>query len=738
MPLPGWVLTLLAVLAGGALGSCIASWQLQRRRRQRRQQSFDAVVTPCLLLHPDGRIIRANAAALILLGAPLAHLDELSLPAEIRRWLGERCHDGDESRRCELNRPTAPPLQLRLEKRYPDVDSRGETLTWLMVHDVSRQLDDERGQQLWREALQDSRLVLFEYQLAARRVYGRAPAEDNMLGLPAGWVDIGFDSWLERVHPDDRDMVRAMLEHPEQVTSGSAYLEFRFRHGHGHWEWLEQRAHLRQEEGRISAIVGLCQSITSRKHAETELLRREQVFRTLVENADDVIARYDLNLCCQFINRSITRYLPLPRHEHLGRTLRQQGWPQAALDTLEPAFLSVLARHEARHLEVELDVFGKAATFSIHLVPELGAHGELVSILAIGREITELRLGSRLLADENAVMEMIANNQPLDDILTRLCRLVEAQRPQAVCSIMLLNEQKTELNLAAGPSLPASFSSFLHGLAVGPDAGSCGTAAFTGQQVVVSDIAHDPRWENYRYLALPHGLRSCWSTPIYSSSREILGSFAIYYPAPRNPGKAEMRLADRCTHLASIALERDRHEKQLYFLATRDGLTGLLNRRSFMEVGEAEVRRSKRYGHDLSIMMMDLDHFKSINDQHGHATGDQVLQHFAALCGNTFRHTDIIGRVGGEEFGVLLPFTTLPEAGILAERLRAEVDGSAVMACGVAVHYTVSIGISAVGGDDKDIDAPLSRADTLLYQAKTLGRNCIRYDDDPPQVPLAG
>nr|WP_294864082.1 diguanylate cyclase [uncultured Pseudogulbenkiania sp.] len=737
MPSSGWLLALLAMLAGMALGRAVTTLQRRHRERQRRLQACAEMAAPCLLLHADGRILQANTAARRLLGAPLAHLDDLHLPGEARSWLADH-GGGGETRRCELNRPAAAPLSLRLEKRLADLDGQDAGFSWLLLHDISQQDDDERGQQLWREALQDSRLALFEYRLAPRRVYGRVLAADNVLGLPPGWVDIGFDHWLERVHPDDRDALRTMLEHPERLAAGSAYLEFRFRHGHGHWEWLEQRTQLRHEDGRISAIVGLCQSITSRKHAETELLRREQVFRTLVENADDVIARYDLNLCCQFINRSITRYLPLPRHEHLGKTLRQQGWPQGALDTLEPAFRAVLARHEARHLEVELDVFGKAATFSIHLIPELGAHGELVSILAIGREITELRLGSRLLADENAVMEMIANNQPLNDILTRLCRLVEAQRPQAVCSIMLLNEQKTELNLAAGPSLPASFSGFLHGLAIGPETGSCGSAVFSGERVVVSDIAHDPRWENYRYLALPHGLRSCWSTPIYSSSREMLGAFAIYYPTPRNPGKAELRLTDRCTHLASIARERDRHEKQLYFLATRDGLTGLLNRRSFMEVGEAEVLRSKRYGHDLSIMMMDLDHFKSINDQHGHATGDQVLQHFATLCGNTFRHADIVGRLGGEEFGVLLPFTTLAEAGILAERLRAEVDGSVVMACGVAVHYTVSIGISSVFPDDKDIDGPLSRADTLLYQAKTLGRNRIRYDGDPPSLPLAG
>lgn len=728
----------LAVLAGMLVGVGAATHHLRRGIRQRQQQAFDAMRSSCLLLHPDGRIVRANAAARALLGSPLANLSELPLPADIRHWLGDNAAPDGEARRCELAADSGQPRSLLVEKRRHDVVDDDAPLLLVILHDVSEQSSDEPGQQLWREAMQDSRLALFEYHLATRRVHGSVRAEDNVLGLPAGRVDISFDNWLERVHPDDRHLLHAMLEHPEQLANGSAYLEFRFRHGHGHWEWLEQRAHLRHEQGRISAIVGLCQSITARKHAETELLRREQVFRTLVENADDVIARYDLNLCCQFINRSITRYLPLPRHEHLGKHLCQQGWPQAALNTLEPAFLSVLARHVPRHLEVELDVFGKAATFSIHLVPELGAHGELVSILAIGREITELRLGARLLADENAIMEMIANNRPLDEILDSLCRLLEAQRPQAICSIMLLNEQKTELNLAAGPSLPASFSGFLHGLTIGPEVGSCGTAAFTGQQVVVSDIAHDPRWENYRHLALPHGLRSCWSTPIYSSTREILGSFAIYYPVPRNPGKAELRLTDRCTRLASIALERDRHEKQLYFLATRDGLTGLLNRRSFMEAGEAEVLRSKRYGHELSIMMMDLDYFKVINDLHGHAAGDRVLQHFAELCGNTFRHADIIGRVGGEEFGVLLPFTTLNEAGILAERLRTEVDNSAVMACGVAVHYTVSIGISAVGGDDKDIDAPLSRADTLLYQAKALGRNRIRYDNGPPQVPLAG
>jgi diguanylate cyclase (GGDEF)-like protein len=193
--------------------------------------------------------------------------------------------------------------------------------------------------------------------------------------------------------------------------------------------------------------------------------------------------------------------------------------------------------------------------------------------------------------------------------------------------------------------------------------------------------------------------------------------------------------------LVHVAEQRDLHafrmEVALRTLATTDGLTGLLNRRAFTRALEGELERARRHGHPLSLLLLDVDHFKRINDAHGHPAGDAVLQHLARTCTALLRRSDVAARVGGEEFALLLPHAAAGQAAQTAERLRGALAGAGPSAPVTAlpsggaqgerppVDFTVSIGVATWGGPGEPAEALLQRADAALYAAKRAGRDRV-------------
>jgi len=158
-------------------------------------------------------------------------------------------------------------------------------------------------------------------------------------------------------------------------------------------------------------------------------------------------------------------------------------------------------------------------------------------------------------AGEQKVNEMIAAGAPLEDVLSTLVRMIEGQSPGILCSVLLLSPDGNHLQHGAAPSLPSFFVKAIDGEPIGPKNGSCGTAMYRGERVVVTDVLTDPLWEDYRMLAAKAGLRACWSTPIMSSRGKVLGSFAMYYREPEAPSGDEARLTEVATRLAAKAIE---------------------------------------------------------------------------------------------------------------------------------------------------------------------------------------
>ncbi|HKP39184.1 MAG TPA: GAF domain-containing protein [Pyrinomonadaceae bacterium] len=176
---------------------------------------------------------------------------------------------------------------------------------------------------------------------------------------------------------------------------------------------------------------------------------------------------------------------------------------------------------------------------------------------------------------QSRILQMIAANKPLSETLSSLVKLIEAQSPGMLCSVLLLSDDGNHVLHGAAPSLSDDYVKAIDGAPIGPKEGSCGTAMYRGEPVIVVDILTDPLWENYRDLAAAAALRACWSTPILSSRGKVLGSFAMYYRSPRKPSGDESRLTEVATRIAGLAIERQ---------AAREALA-----RTQSELAEAET-----------------------------------------------------------------------------------------------------------------------------------------------------
>ena len=247
---------------------------------------------------------------------------------------------------------------------------------------------------------------------------------------------------------------------------------------------------------------------------------------------------------------------------------RGSGWTRALHPDDHELFVSkgLTARETREPFELELRLRradGVYRWFLMRVAPLRNEQGEVVRWYGVSIDIEDRKLAEAMLAGEKRLLEMMARGDALVLILDALCRLVEEQSGNVLCSVLMLDPDGIHLRHGAAPSLPRSYTDAVDGLAIGPGAGSCGTAAYRAERVVVSDIATDPLWADYRELALAHSLRACWSTPMLASDGRVVGTFAMYYREPRLPRAHEHDMIDRITPMAAVAVERAHAEEAL-------------------------------------------------------------------------------------------------------------------------------------------------------------------------------
>lgn len=339
------------------------------------------------------------------------------------------------------------------------------------------------------------------------------------------------------------------------------------------------------------------------------------------------------------------------------------------------------------------------------------------------------------LAFQTDALERIARGDPLPDVLTILATSVEAGRSGVSCTVLTVDEADGgRLYTVATPTLPVSYAEAIDGTLIGPHVGACGRAAFTGLDVISEDIANDPDWAQWRDVALEHGLRACWSVPIMAAARQddpgkVLGTFATYFDTPRRPTEDEQRVIARATTLATVALEWHHNEAELRRANLRDALTGLANRRLFLDELGAALRRARRRRSDVTVLFLDIDHFKVFNDSMGHLVGDEVLRIVAGRVQLAVRPHDVVARFGGDEFTICYEgLSTAVEAESLAKELRQAIEGP-LQVGDRELFLTVSIGIARGAGWESPHEL-VADADAAMYQAKAAGRaSVITFDE---------
>ena len=317
---------------------------------------------------------------------------------------------------------------------------------------------------------------------------------------------------------------------------------------------------------------------------------------------------------------------------------------------------------------------------------------------------------------QTEILEAMVTDERFEAIADLLCRRAEELAPGATCTIVGVTGDG-RLKTVAAPSMPAGYGEAITGLAIGPDVGSCGTAAYLGEAVEVEDIAASPLWAPYKHMVLPLGLQACWSFPIKTRDGRVAAAFGFYFREKRGPTAIERSIVNTCVHLCTIAIEHAMTQKRNHALANYDQLTGLPNRRSFDDMMfDRIVSMDPAFG----LLVVDIDSLKIANDTMGHVVGDSLIQEVATRLSQAV--PDGASRIGGDEFAVLIDgCRNHAELAVAADRI---IDAmKAPFECGgFTLSPQITMGGVVYGIDGVDADLLRQNADFAIYHAKSINR----------------
>ncbi|HJY53212.1 MAG TPA: PAS domain S-box protein [Candidatus Udaeobacter sp.] len=363
---------------------------------------------------------------------------------------------------------------------------------------------------------------------------------------------------FELLFPEDRQVARDVLA--DLVKGKARTYELRWRTKGGAIVHFDGASVPRlSTTGEFLSTLCTLRDVTERKFAEEKLRKSEEKYRDLIEISPDAIYVVDANGICVLGNRAGADLAGVPQNQLVGMPVADTYLPEE--------------RHLFRERLAKLKT-GGTIRFERKFVRK---NGEIVPVevsvsairggyfQAILRDVSERKKAEALLAAEKRLLEMIATGVSLKEILNALCCIIEEQRPGTLASVLLLKPDGVHLNVVAGPQLPHDWTQQMEKVPIGPCAGSCGTAAYRGSPVIVSDIATDALWDvpEHRASALKHGLRASWSNPVLSWQGKVLGTFCMYYREPRSPTSRDLELIELATHLTRVAIERDRAHEAL-------------------------------------------------------------------------------------------------------------------------------------------------------------------------------
>lgn len=448
-----------------------------------------------------------------------------------------------------------------------------------------------------------------------------------------------------------------------------------------------------------------------------------RLFRDLIESVQCGIYMADMDGKLFFVNAAFVHILGYDhRNELLGLSLARELYVdprdrEAFLKSMEKT--GFVRDYEIRNLRKD----GVVVVLSVTSNYIRDEAGKVIGVEGIVYDVTEKkRLEERLLLEKNKLEQILgfdegiatihSLDQLVDFIVAKTGEILSARR----CSLMLLDEKNSELCIRGAIGLPEEL---VANTRVKLGAPVAGMVASDGQAVLVPNIEYDQR---FKRAGLPgYSSRSFISAPIKVNNKVIgVINAADKGEKGQEPfNELDLKILMAIVREGAVAIENAELYRELEFLSNEDSLTTLGNYRSFVRGLDHEINRAKRYAVALTVALLDIDHFKEVNDTFGHVKANEVLRRMSELFKNSLRSIDMVYRYGGDEFVVILPGTDVPETGMVMERLRLKVEQIFARE-----KVTLSIGIA---GFQPELDrlALTFRADRAMYQAKKEGRNRV-------------
>jgi diguanylate cyclase (GGDEF)-like protein/PAS domain S-box-containing protein len=540
----------------------------------------------------------------------------------------------------------------------------------------------------------------------------------------SGWKldELAGKSWLELLRPvnlKDRNAQSIPLD------GGTAVLTSTGEAIAVHWKTVS----IQLEVNKETITVYLGESSEGQARIEKALRDSEERFRTLVSSMEEVVFTLNLEGRYTGVFGRWAERLGMTPEFFLGHTFRDMMGEYAALPH-EVAFRQAVFGHHVLY-----DWSSPTPTGVHHYQTSLSpmtSAGKVVGVVGVERDITaqqevENEVQRLYEKEQRRAMELDALRATFSDLVSEL-ELPVLLRAILQRAVLMLGATGGELALSEPESGDLVIATCLGsktdrtGEHIRPAEGGIGKIATTRKPVYYEEELEPVEDDPFASETIGRGLGS----PL-SYGHEFLGAILVHVPihAGEEPSTG-LDLLNMFASQAAIAIRNARLFERMEELATTDALTGLNNRRYLFELGTYEVKRSRRYKNNLSLIMIDLDHFKKVNDTYGHLAGDQVLRVVGKCCLQTFRKIDLLGRYGGEEFVAVLPETGLREAVVAAERFRKALEDLRVVTPAGEVKVTASLGVAEMDPETGDLESLLNHADQALYEVKRDGRNQVK------------
>ncbi len=478
--------------------------------------------------------------------------------------------------------------------------------------------DAIRAEQQLALAQQITHMGSWQWELATNRV-SWSDELFRIYGLEPQSREITFDFFVSKLHPDDRARVKSEIEQALKRSGRFSYDE-RIIRADGSIRILDTVGDVvLGKGGEAVGLIGTCRDVTEERKRDETL----RLYADIVENVQIALTVW--------------------------RLVGSDGAREAELVESNPTAEKIALPEKGELLEILDKVTREGSVqefsevqfgtrfFSVKAFPLPG------SCVGLAMEDVTPAVRARQLREvEQTVLEMTASGEPLEAVLGTLASMIEEQAPTTIASILLLDGDGQRLRHAAAPHLPQTYTRDVDGAQIGPRAGSCGTAAYLRRAVFVADIETDPLWQDYKHLALPHGLRASWSTPIFSSEGRVLGTFALYYREPRSPEPADLEVIARATHLAGIAIQRRELDDQLRALSAH-----------IEAVREEERTTMAREIHDdlgqsLTALKMDVAWIARRLQNGNEHESNAISERLAGVCELTDQVIDRVRRISAQ------------------------------------------------------------------------------------------